>query len=41
MSISYSGVTVQNGSEYLFVVRVKKKQDGDPILLQLKGQVHH
>ncbi|WMV59104.1 hypothetical protein MTR67_052489 [Solanum verrucosum] len=40
MSISYGGVTIQNGSESSLVAEVKEKQDSDPILLQLKGAVH-
>ncbi|XP_069146930.1 uncharacterized protein [Solanum lycopersicum] len=41
MSISDSGVTVQNGDESSLVVEVKEKQDCDPILLELKGAVHN
>ncbi|WMV26144.1 hypothetical protein MTR67_019529 [Solanum verrucosum] len=41
MSISDGGVTVQNGAEYSLVVEVKKKQDSDPILLELNGAVHN
>ena len=41
MSISDNGVTVQNGAESSLVVEVKKKQDSDPILLQLKGVVNN
>ena len=41
MSISDSGVTVQNGEESSFVVEVKEKQDSDPILLELKNTVHN
>ncbi|WMV14614.1 hypothetical protein MTR67_007999, partial [Solanum verrucosum] len=41
MSISRGGVTVQNGAESFLVVKVKKKQDSDPILLELKGAVHN
>ena len=41
MSISDSGVAVQNGVESSLVVEVKKKQDSDPILLELKGTVHN
>uniref|UniRef100_M1DVB7 Gag-pol polyprotein n=1 Tax=Solanum tuberosum TaxID=4113 RepID=M1DVB7_SOLTU len=40
MSISNGGVIVQNGSESSLVPEVKEKQDSDPILLQLKGEVH-
>ncbi|KAH0758120.1 hypothetical protein KY290_021613 [Solanum tuberosum] len=41
MSITYSGVPVQNGSKSSLVVEVKEKQDSDPILLELKGAVHN
>ena len=41
MSISDSGVTVQNGAESSLVVKVKEKQDNDPILLELKNAVHN
>ena len=41
MSISDSGVTVQNGEESSFLVEVKEKQDSDPILLELKGAAHN
>ena len=41
MSISDSGVTVQNGAESSLVSDVKEKQDSDPILLELKGGVHN
>ncbi|WMV13538.1 hypothetical protein MTR67_006923, partial [Solanum verrucosum] len=41
MSISDGGVTVQNGAESSLVVWVKKKQDSDPILLELKGAFHN
>ena len=41
MSISESGVTVQNGEESSLVVEVKEKQDSDQILLELKGAVHN
>ena len=41
MSISESGVTVQNGEESSLVVEVKEKQKSDPILLELKGTVHN
>ncbi|XP_069145508.1 uncharacterized protein [Solanum lycopersicum] len=37
MSISYSGVTIQNGAELSLVVEVKEKKDSDPILLELTG----
>ena len=35
MSISDSGVTVQNGAEPSLVVEVKEKQGSDPILVEL------
>ena len=41
MSISASGVIVQNRAESSLVVEVKEKQDSDPILLELKGAVHN
>ena len=41
ISISDSGVIVQNGAKSSLVVEVKKKQDSDPILLELKGTVHN
>ena len=41
MSISYSGVIVQNGAESSLIVEVKGKQDSDPILLKLKRAVHN
>ena len=41
MSISDNGVKVQNGVESSLVVKVKEKQDGDPILLEPKGVVHN
>ena len=41
MSISESGVIVQNGAESSLVVEVKEKQDSDPILLGIKGPVHN
>jgi len=37
---SDGGMIVQNRSESSLVVKVKKKQDSDPILLELKGAVH-
>ena len=40
MSISNSGVTIQNGEVSSLVVEVKEKKDSDPILLELKGAVH-
>ena len=39
MSISDSGVTVQNGEESSLVVEVNEKQDSDPILLELNSAV--
>ena len=41
MSISESGVTVQNGEESSLVVEVKEKQKSDSILLELKGTIHN
>ena len=41
MSIWDSGVTVQNGAESSLVVKIKEKQDNDPILLELKGAIHN
>ena len=41
MIISDSDVTVQNGAESSLVVEVKKKQESDPILLELKGAVNN
>ena len=41
MSISDSGVTIQNGAESSLVVEVKEKKDSDGILLELKGAVHN
>ena len=41
MSISNSGVTVQNGAKSSLVVEVKEKQECDPILLELKGAVNN
>ncbi|XP_069154632.1 uncharacterized protein [Solanum lycopersicum] len=41
MSISYSGVPVQNGAESSLVVEVKEKQDTDSILLEHKGADHN
>ena len=40
MSISDSGVIVQNRAESSLVVEVKEKQDSDPILLEFKGADH-
>ena len=41
MSISDSGVTVQNGEESSLVVDVKEKKESDPILLDLKVAVNN
>ena len=41
MSISDSGVTVQNGAESSFVLEVKEKQESDLILLELKSAVNN
>ena len=41
MSISDSGVTVQNGEESSLVVEVKENKDSDPTLPELKGAVHN
>ena len=41
MSISDSGVTVQNGEESSLVVEVKENQESDSILLELKGAVNN
>ena len=41
MSISDSGVIIQNVAESSLVVEVKKKQESDPILLELKGAVNN
>ena len=41
MSISYNVVTVQNREESSLVVEVKEKQESDPILLELKGEVNN
>ena len=41
MSISDSGVTVQNGEESSLVVEVKENQDTAPILLGLKNAFHN
>ena len=40
-SISYSGVTVQNGAESSLVMEIKEKQESDPILLELNGAVNN
>ena len=41
MSISYSGVIVQNGAECSLVLEIKENQDSNPILLDIKGAVHN
>ena len=41
MRIYDNGVTVQNRAESSLEVEVKKKQDSDQILLELKGAVHY
>ena len=41
VSTSDNGVTVQNGAKSSLVVKVKKKQDSDPILLELKGAINY
>ena len=41
MSISDSGVTVQNGVESSLVVEVKENQESHPIFLELKGAVNN
>ena len=41
MSISDSGVIVQNGAEPSLVVEVKEKQESDPIFLKLKAAVNN
>ena len=41
MSISDSGVTVQNGAESSMLVEVKVKKESDPILIELKGAVNN
>ena len=41
MSISDSGVTIQNGAKSSLVVDFKEKKDSDPILLELKGAVNN
>ena len=41
MSISDSGVTVQNGAELSLVVEVKENKESNPIFLELKGAVHN
>ena len=41
ISISNSGVIVQNGEESSLVVKVKEKEDSTPIFLELKSAVHN
>ena len=41
MSISDSGVIIQNVAESSLVVEVKKKQESDPTFLELKGAVNN
>ena len=41
ISISNSGVTVQNGEESSLVMEIKEKQESDPILLELNGAVNN
>ena len=41
MSISESGVKVQNGEESSLIVEVKEKEDNDPILIEFKNVVHN
>ena len=41
MSISDSGVPVQNGEKSSFLVEIKEKKDSDPILLEIKGEIHN
>ena len=41
MSISYNGVTIQNGAEFSLIVEVMEKKDRDPILLELRCAVHN
>ena len=41
MSISDSGVTVQNGAKSSLVMGVKEKQDSNPILLEINGAIHN
>ena len=41
MSISDNGVTVQNGAESSLVMEVNENQHSDPILLELKGELHN
>ena len=41
ISISDSGVIVQNEAESSLIEEVKEKQESDPILLKLKGAFHN
>ena len=41
MSISESGIALQNRAESSLVVGVKEKQESDPILLELKSAVNN
>ena len=41
MSISDSGVKVQNGVKSSLVMEVKEKQDSDSILLEIMGAIHN
>ena len=41
MSISHSGLVVQNWEKSSLVVEVEENQDSVPILLELKGAVHN
>ena len=41
MSISNSNVTVHNGAKSSFVMEVKENKVSDPILLELKGEIHN
>ena len=41
MSISDSGVTVQNRAESSLVLEFKEKKNSDPILFELNGAVHN
>ena len=41
VSISDSGVILQNGTESSLVVKVKENQDSAPIFLELKSAVHN
>ena len=41
MSISDSGVPVQNWEKSSLLMEIKEKKDSDPILLELKCEVHN